>query len=123
MFEPGLEGWRDGIIKGNGPIGQTLQKLLYKVILGLFKLGRGARGDHFALANNIYIVGNLERFGHIMSNNDRGTVEFVTEIANELCGNAQGNGVRSEEHTSELQSRGHLVCRLLLETKKKQIQK
>src|SRR5690625_6733325 len=26
--------------------------------------------------------------------------------------------MRSEEHTSELQSRGHLVCRLLLETKK-----
>src|SRR5690625_6047419 len=25
---------------------------------------------------------------------------------------------RSEEHTSELQSRGHLVCRLLLEKKK-----
>src|SRR5690625_5396996 len=30
---------------------------------------------------------------------------------------------RSEEHTSELQSRGHLVCRLLLEKKKKSIQK
>src|SRR5690625_5510293 len=28
-------------------------------------------------------------------------------------------GVRSEEHTSELQSRGHLVCRLLLEKKHK----
>src|SRR5690625_7032563 len=28
-------------------------------------------------------------------------------------------GVRSEEHTSELQSRGHLVCRLLLEKKKR----
>src|SRR5437870_10419165 len=28
---------------------------------------------------------------------------------------------RSEEHTSELQSRGHLVCRLLLEKKKKQL--
>src|SRR2546422_4819741 len=28
--------------------------------------------------------------------------------------------VRSEEHTSELQSRLHLVCRLLLEKKKKQ---
>src|SRR3989442_10820050 len=27
--------------------------------------------------------------------------------------------VRSEEHTSELQSRPHLVCRLLLEKKKK----
>src|SRR5437870_9126442 len=29
-----------------------------------------------------------------------------------------GRGERSEEHTSELQSRGHLVCRLLLEKKK-----
>src|SRR5690554_7661865 len=28
------------------------------------------------------------------------------------------NGIRSEEHTSELQSRPHLVCRLLLEKKK-----
>src|SRR5690625_932077 len=32
--------------------------------------------------------------------------------------NGEFNGVRSEEHTSELQSRGHLVCRLLLEKKK-----
>src|SRR3989449_1570899 len=30
------------------------------------------------------------------------------------------NSHRSEEHTSELQSRLHLVCRLLLEKKKKQ---
>src|SRR5690625_6268751 len=29
---------------------------------------------------------------------------------------------RSEEHTSELQSRGHLVCRLLLEQKKIHLQ-
>src|SRR5690625_3955451 len=29
-----------------------------------------------------------------------------------------GIKIRSEEHTSELQSRGHLVCRLLLEKKK-----
>src|SRR3712207_8484485 len=32
-------------------------------------------------------------------------------------------GKRSEEHTSELQSRQYLVCRLLLEKKKKQINK
>src|SRR5207253_6663978 len=31
--------------------------------------------------------------------------------------------MRSEEHTSELQSRGHLVCRLLLEKKKKKKKK
>src|SRR5690606_39583401 len=30
-----------------------------------------------------------------------------------------GRGVRSEEHTSELQSRENLVCRLLLEKKKR----
>src|SRR5439155_24632156 len=30
---------------------------------------------------------------------------------------AMGVALRSEEHTSELQSRGHLVCRLLLEKK------
>src|SRR5690625_6874351 len=32
--------------------------------------------------------------------------------------NSPDNGYRSEEHTSELQSRGHLVCRLLLDKKK-----
>src|SRR5690554_7130912 len=32
-------------------------------------------------------------------------------------------GKRSEEHTSELQSRPHLVCRLLLEKKKKSTKK
>src|SRR2546422_7174051 len=34
-------------------------------------------------------------------------------------GTMMGMGFRSEEHTSELQSRLHLVCRLLLEKKKK----
>src|SRR5690625_7046357 len=34
-----------------------------------------------------------------------------------LAATALGLGTRSEEHTSELQSRGHLVCRLLLEKK------
>src|SRR2546429_990559 len=35
-------------------------------------------------------------------------------------GCARRESLRSEEHTSELQSRLHLVCRLLLEKKKKQ---
>src|SRR5690625_6601098 len=34
-----------------------------------------------------------------------------------------GSQARSEEHTSELQSRGHLVCRLLLEKKKNKNEK
>src|SRR5947209_16072709 len=33
----------------------------------------------------------------------------------------EGNAQRSEEHTSELQSRQYLVCRLLLEKKKKNL--
>src|SRR3712207_8133315 len=36
-------------------------------------------------------------------------------------GAASSDGTRSEEHTSELQSRQYLVCRLLLEKKKKQL--
>src|SRR3989449_1828098 len=36
---------------------------------------------------------------------------------------ALADGTRSEEHTSELQSRLHLVCRLLLEKKKKKTSK
>src|SRR5205823_8247638 len=35
----------------------------------------------------------------------------------------QADGRRSEEHTSELQSLAYLVCRLLLEKKKKKIKK
>src|SRR5206468_8982117 len=35
----------------------------------------------------------------------------------------QTSGFRSEEHTSELQSRSDLVCRLLLEKKKKKVKK
>src|SRR3712207_7116463 len=37
-------------------------------------------------------------------------------------GREAGHPLRSEEHTSELQSRQYLVCRLLLEKKKKTIQ-
>src|SRR5205809_6552035 len=40
------------------------------------------------------------------------------ESAERLLEPGEGGG-RSEEHTSELQSRLHLVCRLLLEKKKK----
>src|SRR2546425_4643152 len=38
-------------------------------------------------------------------------------------GTVIGPPVRSEEHTSELQSLAYLVCRLLLEKKKKKIEK
>src|SRR5205807_5892515 len=43
-----------------------------------------------------------------------GTIGWIVHLP-------KGNGVRSEEHTSELQSPCNLVCRLLLEKKKTQI--
>src|SRR3989449_3723750 len=57
----------------------------------------------------------------------------VIEYARSVCGLAGANStefephpahnlIRSEEHTSELQSRLHLVCRLLLEKKKNNIE-
>src|SRR2546422_7688591 len=45
----------------------------------------------------------------------------VARIAEESPLSSAWPGPRSEEHTSELQSRLHLVCRLLLEKKKKHI--
>src|SRR2546422_7174389 len=54
---------------------------------------------------------------------------FERNCGDAACGNrvrlvrrpdGHGTAARSEEHTSELQSRLHLVCRLLLEKKKKQ---
>src|SRR5690625_6618958 len=48
--------------------------------------------------------------------------EFFSRFINNELGNIDGItysiNYRSEEHTSELQSRGHLVCRLLLEKNK-----
>src|SRR5690348_17407036 len=51
--------------------------------------------------------------GHLPSW-DVGVSKEIQQAIREAC-----PGVRSEEHTSELQSPVHLVCRLLLEKKKK----
>src|SRR2546422_7928843 len=52
------------------------------------------------------------------------TYKFRAEMRHQKSdptpGHHDGHDGRSEEHTSELQSRLHLVCRLLLEKKKKQ---
>src|SRR3989449_8228717 len=48
-----------------------------------------------------------------------GGVEELSSAALEALDAIVAATARSEEHTSELQSRLHLVCRLLLEKKKK----
>src|SRR5690606_41902488 len=44
------------------------------------------------------------------------------EFTKTVCQRVTFHDLRSEEHTSELQSRENLVCRLLLEKKKKGVQ-
>src|SRR2546421_7038086 len=51
----------------------------------------------------------------------RGVVDEVRECRVDL--RLVADQLRSEEHTSELQSRSDLVCRLLLEKKKKKLMK
>src|SRR5258707_15887419 len=53
----------------------------------------------------------IEHQTHVLS------AQMLVESVNDE--RASGRRVRSEEHTSELQSRQYLVCRLLLEKKKK----
>src|SRR2546429_5021270 len=45
--------------------------------------------------------------------------QVLLEDLNRIMSELMAAEMRSEEHTSELQSRLHLVCRLLLEKKKK----
>src|SRR3712207_7086769 len=53
---------------------------------------------------------------HPERDEDDGAV--VLDVRARRTRRARGGGLRSEEHTSELQSRQYLVCRLLLEKKK-----
>src|SRR3712207_7814195 len=47
-----------------------------------------------------------------------GATALQQVLAGEVAVTRAADGARSEEHTSELQSRQYLVCRLLLEKKK-----
>src|SRR2546422_5034747 len=102
-------GGRDAVELEGGSVGELLDRLT---------------GEHAALKPHLFATdGRLRSFVNVYVN-DRDirqlaqretpvrpgdTVSIIPSIA---------GGTRSEEHTSELQSRLHLVCRLLLEKKK-----
>src|SRR5690625_5832106 len=62
-------------------------------------------------------ISTRKRWPAITCSPGRSSVRSVTTMWSSRSA-AWWPGPRSEEHTSELQSRGHLVCRLLLEKKK-----
>src|SRR3712207_7159909 len=68
-------------------------------------------------------IDELENIKEIDLNNGRikevlDAIEKLARQGENVILNVEGPFTRSEEHTSELQSRQYLVCRLLLEKKK-----
>src|SRR5690625_5777024 len=73
---------------------------------GAVRTGRDVvQPRQFALEGRIYYPGDKARIRRELED----LLQFLMQPPIEVH--------RSEEHTSELQSRGHLVCRLLLEKK------
>src|SRR3712207_2954850 len=70
------------------------------------------RGVHFAVLNDSWMIGF----------NDQSFLVMGPTPASGQSILRQNMANRSEEHTSELQSRQYLVCRLLLEKKKKRLE-
>src|SRR5690625_5405798 len=106
------------VIAGGGPAGLVLGLLLARAGIEVTVLEKHAdflrdfRGDtvHPTTLGLLEDLGLIEQFNELPQ----------SKLTHLELPNARGKDVRSEEHTSELQSRGHLVCRLLLEKKKKQ---
>src|SRR5438552_293236 len=92
---------------------RLLERLQIGMLLDELKLGQSERVDPATAAR----VGRLLRAERLVQGTatipSRGPVQLSATVVT-------GSGVvRSEEHTSELQSPDHLVCRLLLEKKKR----
>src|SRR5690349_18241375 len=75
--------------------------------------GWPAAAEEAIVARDVLLAGHVGSRLHICHVSTAGSVEILR------WAKARGVQVRSEEHTSELQSRRDLVCRLLLEKKKK----
>src|SRR3712207_3143877 len=106
------------ILTGNFEVGSRLPSI--RAMAGFLRVNRNTVARVFS---------DLEREGYVESR--RGSGVYVVEppveaedlkrqeVLERVLDLAAAQGVRSEEHTSELQSRQYLVCRLLLEKKNK----
>src|SRR3712207_8379071 len=74
------------------------------------------RSKHFG-AHVIATVGSEEKLKKAKAIGADEVLVYKKDLPIEVLKLTHNQGVRSEEHTSELQSRQYLVCRLLLEKK------
>src|SRR5690242_21038701 len=85
---------------------------LFRSLRIRFDLGRRSLFEDAAVVHDAHRFNDPQRHIHIVLDDDEADVRGQRpQNFNELA--------RSEEHTSELQSHVNLVCRLLLEKKKK----
>src|SRR5690625_6137044 len=115
-FDSGYSVWQknqmmEQVLKGIGRVKEGLRRKVEKRVISEFEKDEKSGRLH-----------------PLTGNQDLSKVDLVIEavfedldlkrnIVNEVEASSAGDTIRSEEHTSELQSRGHLVCRLLLENK------
>src|SRR5437660_8075258 len=109
--------------KGDGRLAKAMQNSNSRDAIHRSLLGCGIR--HSGTSGFGGVPGECPGHEESARAQERRTGESVADEATHLWTVAKfvpaiTGDSRSEEHTSELQSRGHLVCRLLLEKKKKQ---
>src|SRR5690554_7068579 len=78
----------------------------------LFRSEAATAEDYYRYAMVLKMMGDYELSDFWMK-------KYSEQSSGEIRAELFLDKLRSEEHTSELQSRPHLVCRLLLEKKKK----
>src|SRR5690625_578082 len=118
--------WREALPSGNGKIGASVYGAVKDetILINHGDLWRVGRKDNVPDVSH-----TLEETRDLMSKgayqdaswnltNALKEKEYKTNLSSRLpLGALNLSMPRSEEHTSELQSRGHIVCRLLLEKK------
>src|SRR5690625_6441761 len=103
------------------------RNLKQEKVLFLYGSGRNGKSVMFDIIRSMLGEENISFYGLESLTNDNGyyraklvnkLINWASDIGDRLQSNTfKQLASRSEEHTSELQSRGHLVCRLLLEKK------
>src|SRR2546421_1099062 len=104
------------------PSSSTMMSLTFSsscfisIAMGILNRGMGNGSQHHPAVDDQQLPRNVA--GEVGGEKEHGGGDILP-LPQPAQGDGLDQGLRSEEHTSELQSRSDLVCRLLLEKKKK----